>query len=65
MSYEGLKGLGWEWQSVDGSMVKASLAQEGVGNNPTDRGEKGDETEYSGRVTRITDKYCAGWGQPA
>jgi transposase len=65
MSYEELKGLGWEWQSVDGSMVKAPLAREGVGNNPTDRGKKRDETECGGRVTRITDKYRAGRGQPA
>ena len=65
MTYEELKGLGWEWQSVDGCMVKAPLAQEGVGNNPTDRGKKRDETEYSGRVTRITDKYRTGRGQPA
>jgi hypothetical protein len=36
-----LAGLGWEWQSVDGSMVKAPLGQEAVGPNPTDRGKKG------------------------
>ncbi|MDR0629709.1 MAG: transposase [Treponema sp.] len=58
ITYEELKGLGWEWQSADGSMVKAPLAREGTG-------KKRDQTEYSGRVTRITGKYRAGRSQPA
>ena len=65
ISYDVMRGLGWEWQSVDGSMVKAPLAREAVGRNPTDRGKKRDETECSGRVTRITNRYSAGGGQPA
>jgi transposase len=63
--YDLVKGLGWEWQSVDGCMVKAPLAREAVGNNPTDRGKKRDETEPGGRKTRITHRYRAGWGEPA
>lgn len=43
--YDDLKGIGWEWQSVDGSMVKAPLARSATGPNPTDRGKKGDKTE--------------------
>jgi len=38
--YDEFKGIGWEWQSVDGCMVKAPLAREAVGHNPTDRGKK-------------------------
>lgn len=38
--YDDMAGIGWSWQSVDGSMVKAPLAQECVGPNPTDRGKK-------------------------
>jgi transposase len=38
--YDELKGIVWEWQSVDGCMVKAPLAREAVGHNPTDRGKK-------------------------
>jgi len=34
--YDELEGIGWEWQSVGGSMVKAPLALEAVGHNPTD-----------------------------
>lgn len=30
------KGIGWEWQGVDGCMVKAPLARKAVGYNPTD-----------------------------
>ncbi len=38
--YDELEGIAWEWQSVDGSTMKAPLAQEAVGPNPTDRGKK-------------------------
>jgi hypothetical protein len=34
--YDKEKGIGWEWQRVDGCMVKAPLAREAVGYNPTD-----------------------------
>lgn len=39
-NYDELEGIGWEWQSLDGCMVKAPLALESVGKNPTDRGKK-------------------------
>ncbi len=35
-----MEGIAWDWRSVDGALVKAPLAVEGVGANPTDR-EKG------------------------
>jgi transposase len=38
--YDDMVGIAWEWQSLDGAMVKAPLAQEAVGPNPTDRGKK-------------------------
>lgn len=38
--YDELEGIAWEWQSIDGSMIKAPLAREAVGANPTDRGKK-------------------------
>ncbi len=44
-AYNELEGIGWEWQSVDGCMVKAPLALESVGKNPTDRGKNGDKTQ--------------------
>ena len=39
--YDELEGIGWKWQSLDGCMVKAPLALEAVGTNPTDRGKMG------------------------
>jgi transposase len=65
MTYDALRGLGWEWQSVDGCMVKAPLAREAVGRNPTDRGKKRDETQFSGRITRITHRGNAQRGEHA
>jgi len=39
--YDDMEGIAWRWQSVDGALVKAPLAQESVGPNPTDRGKNG------------------------
>jgi transposase len=47
-SYDEMKGIDWEWQSIDGSLNKAPLAQESVGPNPTDRGKKRDKEAYTG-----------------
>ena len=44
--YDGMEGIGWEWQSIDGSMNKAPLAQESTGPNPTDRGKKRNEASH-------------------
>ena len=40
LEYDEMEGIAWEWQSLDGAMVKAPLALESVGRNPTDRGKK-------------------------
>ena len=47
--YDEMQGIGWRWQSVDGAMVKAPLAQETVGPNPTDRGKKREQAQSSRR----------------
>ena len=47
--YDEMEGIAWTWQSIDGAMVKAPLAQEGVGKNPTDRGKKWKQAAYTGR----------------
>jgi len=47
--YDEMEGIAWSWQSIDGTMVKAPLALEAVGPNPTDRGKKGDETQLTRR----------------
>jgi len=47
--YDGMESIAWSWQSIDGAMVKAPLAQESVGANPTDRGKKWDKAKPSCR----------------
>jgi len=44
--YDELKGIEWEWQSADGCITKAPLAQEAVGPSPTDRGKKWDQAAH-------------------
>jgi transposase len=39
--YDGMEGIAWNWQSIDGATGKAPLAVECVGPNPTDRGKNG------------------------
>lgn len=47
--YDDLEGIAWSWQSIDGAMVKAPLAREAVGPNPTDRGKKWEQAKRAGR----------------
>ena len=47
--YDQMEGIAWRWQSIDGAMFKAPLAQESVGPNPTDRGKKGEQASSAGR----------------
>ena len=47
--YDELRGILWDWQSIDGAMTKAPLAQESVGPNPTDRGKKWEQAKSSRR----------------
>ena len=47
--YDDMEGIGWRWQSADGAMMKAPLAQESVGPNPTDRGKKWKQASVAGR----------------
>lgn len=51
--YDDMEGIAWRWQSIDGAMMKAPLAQESVGANPTDRGKKWKQaTPVGGRTWR-------------
>jgi transposase len=47
--YDEMEGIAWAWQSIDGAMVKAPLAQEAVGPNPTDRGKKWEQAKRARR----------------
>lgn len=46
--YDDLEGIVWRWQRIDSAMMKAPLAQEAVGPNPTDRGKR-QQTPSAGR----------------
>jgi len=46
--FDELEGIAWRWQSIDGAMVKAPLAQQGAGRNPTHRGKKRNQTSLVG-----------------
>ena len=63
--YDELEGIAWAWQSVDGTQGKAPLAQDAVGNNPTDRGGKRHQAQPAGgRCWRPAVPYRQR-GQPA
>lgn len=47
--YDEMEGIAWLWQSMDAALVKAPLAQESVGPNPTDRGKKWYQTSFVSR----------------
>lgn len=63
--YDDLEGIAWRWQSVDGAMVKAPLAQESVGPNPTDRGKKWDQAHAPGGRAWRPALARRDWGQSA
>ena len=49
--YDDLAGIAWRWQSIDGALVKAPLALESVGPDPTDRGKTWEQaTGVGGRA---------------
>lgn len=39
--FDELKGLDWDWLSMDGAITKAPLGGDATGPNPTDRGKSG------------------------
>jgi len=45
--YDEMEGVVWKWQSLDGCMIKAPLALETIGRNPTDREKNGDKKKPS------------------
>jgi putative transposase len=43
-----MEGIARKWQGIDGAMVKAPLAREAAGPNPTERGENGNARPLPG-----------------
>jgi transposase len=65
LDYDELRGIAWDWQSIDGAMTKAPLAQESVGANPTDRGKKRDQTPPPRGRPRYPARHRAHRSEPA
>jgi transposase len=63
--YDEMEGISWRWQSIDGSMMKAPLAQEAVGPNPTDRGKKWKQATLAGGRSWRPALACRDRSQPA
>ena len=60
--YDEFEGIAWRWQSIGGAMMKAPMAQQSVGPNPTDRGKKWEQTTFAGGPnmrsrTPLPDRY--------
>jgi transposase len=63
--YDEMEGIAWQWESIDGAMTKAPLAQEAVGPNPTDRGKKRKQASRSCRRAWHPAVDCRNRRQPA
>jgi transposase len=46
--HDEFEGIAWRWQSIDGAMMKAPLAQQSVSPNPTDQGKKWEQAPFAG-----------------
>ncbi len=52
LEYQNKNGLEWDWQAIDGAMIKAPLGGAGTGANPTDCGKKGTKRSILGSVQK-------------
>jgi transposase len=46
--YDEFEGIAWRWQSIDGAMMKAPMAQSTAGPNPTDQEKKREHAPFTG-----------------
>ena len=64
LEYDELKGIEWEWQSMDGAMTKAPLGGEKHGTQPHRPSQAGGQTQPAVRGPRRADRLGGGRGQP-
>jgi putative transposase len=62
--YDGLKGIQWRWQAMDGAMTKAPLGGEKDGQEPHRPGQAGGQAERPDRRGRGADRGGGRRGQP-
>jgi hypothetical protein len=48
IEYGDMEDIEWKWESVDGTMIKAPLAHDAAGPNPSDRGEERKQAPSAG-----------------
>jgi len=59
--HDELEEIDYEWQSLDGCMVKAPLAFEAVGHNPTDSEKNRNKTKSTNGWKRTSSSRCTWW----
>jgi transposase len=64
LEYDQLKGIDWEWQSMDGAMTKAPLGGEKHGSQPHRPGQGRGQAQPAVRGPRRADRPGGGRGQP-
>jgi transposase len=64
IEYDGLKGIDWSWQAMDGAMTKAPLGGEKDGQEPDRPRQAGRQAERLDRGRRGADRHGGGGGQP-
>ena len=57
--YEELQGIAWTWQAADSASIKAPLARESTGPNPTDRGKKAQNDTFSSMKMASPSRYSS------
>ena len=64
LEYDCLKGIDWDWLSMDGSMTKAPLGGEKDGEKPDRPGQDWGQAERARRSQGRTGGHRRGWSQP-
>lgn len=64
LEYDQLKGIDWDWQSMDGAMTKAPLGGEKHGAQPHRPGQARGQAQPAVRGPRRADRPGGGRGQP-
>ena len=57
--YDELQGIAWTWQAADSASIKAPLARESTGPNPTDRGKKAQNDTFSSMKMASPSRYSS------
>lgn len=65
MEYDALKGIQWEWQSLDGAMTKAPLGGEKMREKPDRSGQERYQAFLAHRRRRRTPRAGGGRREPA